>query len=211
MLSILMTSLSIISYSAESLTVVDYSPGIMTDVRYWISKSPGRLSPATNLIRVFDYQSWSLIGVSIISVSVALFVFQKIGQSYGVMSGLDNFLIVMFPFSTLIGENLSEGFRRNKMKKEKKNEKINSFFPPGFAGNGLLLVWNAMAVIITMAFLCNIRAILLKPMYEAPIDTTEDIFKQGKIPIILFEGSYWRNYFLTSNNTWEKRTGKTFI
>ena len=112
----------------------------------------------------------------------------------------------MFPISTLIGENLSEGFRKNKKNNEKKKEK--SFFAPGFAGNGLLLVWNAMAVIITMAFLCNIRAILLKPVYDPPIDTTEDIFKQGKIPIILFEGSYWRNYFLTSNNTWEKRTGR---
>ena len=172
----------------------------------WISKSPGKLSPATNLIRIFDHQSWSLIGISILSVSVALFMIHKIGQSYGVKSGLDNFLIVMFPISTLIGENLSEGFRKNKKKKEKKNEK--SFFSPGFAGNGLLLVWNAMALIITMAFLCNIRAILLKPVYEPPIDTTEDIFKLGKIPIINYKSSFWWKYFQTSSNTWERRAGK---
>ena len=172
----------------------------------WVSKTPGKLSPATNLFRVFDYQSWTMIGVSLLSVSVVLIIITRIGQMYGVETPLDTFKIFSLPLATLIGENLSSSFM--KTKKTKKRKGLESLFPPGFAGNGLLLVWNAMAVIITMAFLSNIRAILLSPSYEPPIDSTEHIFKEGRIPIINYNGSLWWQYFQTSNNSWERKAGK---
>ena len=130
---------------------------------------------------------------------------------YGVETPLDSFLILIFPLGTLTAENLSISFQKNmKTKTQIKKKKINSFFSPGFAGNGVLLLWTVMASFITMAFLSNIRATLLKPAYEPPIDSTEDIFKQGKIPIINFEGSFWSRYLKTSNNSWERKAGKLF-
>ena len=177
----------------------------------WVSKPPGRLPPATNLIRIFDYQSWCLIGVSILSVSVALIIIIKIGQMYGVEIPLDYFLIFLFPLGTLTAEDMSRGFRKNKMKMKRNVQHL--FFSPGFTTNGLLLLWTVMASFISMAFLSNIRAMLLKPVYESPIDSTEDMIVQGKIPIIGTQGSssIWPKYFSESNNIWERKAGELSV
>ena len=50
-----------------------------------------------------------------------------------------------------------------------------------------------------MAFLSNIRAMLLKPVYEKPIDTTKNIFDVGKIPVVSSTG-HWKKYFETQND-----------
>ena len=169
----------------------------------WISKPPGKLPPATNIVRTFDYYSWIMIAVSLLSVSFACGVASKVGQSYGVGT-LDIVLIILFPFGTLNAEPLPRWF--TKKKKEKADS--NTFFTPGFAGNGLLLMWTVMASFLTMAFLSNIRAMLMIPVHEHPIDTTSDIFKHDKIPLINLEGSFWREYLLESSNPWERRAGQ---
>ena len=184
--------------------MVDYSPGIGVDAMNWISKPPGKLPPATNIVRTFDYYSWIMIAVSLLSVSFACGVASKVGQSYGVGT-LDIVLIILFPFGTLNAEPLPRWF--TKKKKEKADS--NTFFTPGFAGNGLLLMWTVMASFLTMAFLSNIRAMLMIPVHEHPIDTTSDIFKHDKIPLINLEGSFWREYLLESSNPWERRAGES--
>ena len=169
----------------------------------WISKPPGKLPPATNIVRTFDYYSWIMIGVSLLSVSFACGVASKVGQRYGVGT-LDIVLIILFPFGTLNAEPLPRWFT----KKKKKKSEQNTFFSPGFAGNGLLLMWTVMASFLSMAFLSNIRAMLMIPVHQHPIDTTEDIFKQDKVPLINLEGSFWREYLLESSNPWERRAGE---
>ena len=81
-----------------------------------------------------------------------------------------------------------------------------SFLSPGFARNGLLLLWTVMAAFITMAFLSMIRATLMSPVYGDPIDTAEDIFKEEKTAVMGM--GLWQNYLRTSNNFWVKRIGK---
>ena len=59
-----------------------------------------------------------------------------------------------------------------------------------------------------MAFLSNIRAILMIPVLEDPIDTTEDLFKQSKLAIIGPEGGFMRGYLSGSSNSWERTLGE---
>ena len=166
----------------------------------WISKPPGKLPPATNIVRTFDYYSWIMIGVSLLSVSLACFVASKLGQRYGVGT-LDTVHIFLAPFGTLNAEPMPRWFTKNNKKEQK------TFFSPGFAGNGLLLLWTVTASFLTMAFLSNIRAMLMIPVHEDPIDNTEHIFRQDKIPLINVEGSFWREYLLGSSNYWERKAG----
>ena len=100
-------------------------------------------------------------------------------------------------------------FTKNKKYKDRSKSLLQAkpFFSPGFAGNGLLLLWTVAGSFIAMAFLSNVRAMLMIPVHEQPIDTTEDIFSQDKTPIINLEGSFWREYLLDSSNYWEARAG----
>ena len=196
--------------SLDRKLLVEFSQYIRTDDLLWISATPRKLSPATNLIRIFDHQSLTMIGFSILSVSVVLIIITRIGQMYGVETPLDNFLIFIFPLGTLTAENLSSSFRRNmknnKMKIKKKKKGLQSLFSPGFAGNGVLLLWTVMASFISMAFLSMIRATLLRPSYEPPIDSSEDIFKQDKIPTI-FDTSYV-DRLIHSGDDQDRKAGK---
>ena len=49
----------------------------------------------------------------------------------------------------------------------------------------------------------NNRAMLLKPSYEAPNDSTQDIVERGITPINS-NGGFWEDYLLNSVNAWEK-------
>ena len=44
---------------------------------------------------------------------------------------------------------------------------------------------------------------LLKPSYEAPNDSTQDIVERGITPINS-NGGFWEDYLLNSVNAWEK-------
>ena len=105
----------------------------------------------------------------------------------------------MLPLSILTAEKMPECFHSKMNTKCRK-----SFFSRGSAGNGLILLWTVVASYISMAFHSNIRAMLMIPVYEDPIDTTEDLFERGKILIIGPEGGYWREYLLGSNVGSEK-------
>ena len=165
-------------YTPERQALVDYSVCGLGEVGMkWVSKSPGKLSPATNIIRIFDFYSWAMIGVSILLFTLACHLVCRVSQSYGVVSPYDGTFVFIFPLAALAGEAVPRGFQR-------RNKKNKSVFSPGFTGNGLLLLWVVMGSFLSMSGLCNIRAILLLPSYADPIDTTADIFKQGKIPII---------------------------
>ena len=64
---------------------------------------------------------------------------------------------------------------------------------------------------------------LMIPVYEQPIDTTENIFHYDKVsqlsltvhysahtqvPLVNLEGSFWRDFLLASPNSWERRAGE---
>ena len=96
---------------------------------------------------------------------------------------------------------------------------------------------------LSFAFMCNIRftksnlcfilsdeyfnrAMLLKPSFEAPNDSTEQILKRGITPInsngkslrkdyngyvTKLQGGFWEDYLRSSINVWEKLAGETGI
>ena len=70
------------------------------------------------------------------------------------------------------------------------------------------MIWTVSASFLSMAFLSNIRAMMMIPVLEEPIDTTEDLFKLGKIPIIGPDGGYWRGYLVESSVLSERMAGE---
>ena len=191
--------ISIISYTVERGSFIDYSHPVGVDAMKWMSKPPEKLPPATNIIRIFDKTTWLLIFVSMLATSFMLLLASRAGQSYGVGTA-DFTSVLLTPFQTLNAEALPVWFSRRATR---------GFFSPGFTGNYLLLMWTVMGNLITMAFLCNIRAMLMKPVFQKPIDSTKDIFTVGKIPINDVAGGFWSEYMKTSTNEWEKLAGHT--
>ena len=63
---------------------------------------------------------------------------------------------------------------------------------------------------ISFAFMSNIRATLLKPSYETPVDSTEELLKRGITPINS-NGGFWEEYLLSSINPWERLAGEKGI
>ena len=47
------------------------------------------------------------------------------------------------------------------------------------------------------------------PTYEHPIDTTENIFQNDKIPFINYEGAFWKEFLIASPNYWERKAGNS--
>ena len=75
-------------------TVVTCS--VPTDYGYerWYSKAPDTLPPATNLIRIFTWDVWLLIFVSMLLFSIFLLLSTKIGTYYGIITeSYEDFLV----------------------------------------------------------------------------------------------------------------------
>ena len=49
----------------------------------------------------------------------------------------------------------------------------------GFASNMALLLWCVCGALLFHMFECNYFTMLMKPTYETPIDTAEDILDRG--------------------------------
>ena len=81
---------------------------------------------------------------------------------------------------------------------------------PGFKSLCRLLLdgtWSLINFDFFTILFSNVRAMLMIPLYEQPIDTTESIFKHDKIPLVNLEGSFWKEYLMESPNYWERRAG----
>ena len=141
--------------------------------------------------------TWLLVFVSMVAVSFMLVVAYRLGLQYGVGT-MDLVTLLLTPFQTLNAESLPTWFTK------KSGKRIHSFFSPGFSGNLVLLMWAVMGSLLALAFMSNIRAMLLKPVYEHPIDSTKDIFKVGKTPINGGNGGFWVEYLKASSNPWER-------
>ena len=78
----------------------------------------------------------------------------EVGESYGVGTP-DRVTIFLIPFGLLKAEPMPTWFTKNKKNKNKTKAELESqpFLSPGFAGNGLLLVWTVAGSFIAMAFL----------------------------------------------------------
>ena len=161
----------------------------------WISKAPGKKISVTNLLQIFDITSRLLILASMVVMSLMLITVHKIQHQLGGESQ-DISLSIITPLAMLTAENLSMNAF---------NSKVIQLFTRNF----LLLLWSVMGTIVVFCFLCNLRAMLLKPARDSPIDTTEGLMHRGKIPIIVTEG---RKHFLAASpNEWQKKAAENAL
>ena len=63
-----------ISYKVERARFVDYTLPVGPDGAVFVSKPPQRLSAITNIIGIFDTVSWICILLSLVLVTMALFI-----------------------------------------------------------------------------------------------------------------------------------------
>ena len=148
----------------------------------------------------------------------------SVGQSYGVGTP-DKVSMCLIPFGILKAEPMPKWFTKASAKTHPKfRQDTLCLFSRGFAGNGLLLIYCVCGTFLSMAFIrflwfimtivslftifeSNIRASLMIPTYEQPIDTTENIFQYNKVPLVNLEGSFWKDYLMASPNYWERKAG----
>ena len=158
----------------------------------WVSKAPGKKVSVTNLLQLFDLTSWLLILASLVVMSLMLITVHKIQHQFG-GDNQDISISIITPLAMLTAENLS-------------GTAFNSRNHQLFARNFLLLLWSVMGTIIVFSFTCNLRAMLLKPARDRPIDTTEDLFLQGKSPIVVKTQD--KEFLEASPNEWQRKAAQ---
>ena len=143
-----------------------------------------------------------------LAVSLSLVLASHLGLKYGVGTK-DTVTLLLSPFQTLNAEPMPSWFSKVERKGRRKGSRNLAFFTPGFTGNYLLLMWAVLGSLITMAFMCNIRAIMMKPVFKKPIDSTKDIFIGKKTTNNNYAGAFWQDYLATSTNKWERLAAET--
>ena len=161
----------------------------------WVSKAPGKKVSVTNLLQLFDLTSWLLTLASLVLMSLMLIAVHKIQHQFG-GNNQDISLSIITPLAMLTAENIS-------------GTAFNSRTKQLFARNFLLLLWSVMGSIIVFSFACNLRAMLLKPARDRPIDTTEDLFLQGKSPIVVMTQN--KKSLETSPNEWQRKAAQNAL
>ena len=161
-----------------------------------------------------------MILVSMLVVSIVLVLISNVSLKIGVGTH-DTVTLLLVPFQMMKAEAFPAWFNKKRIKvgatvksspnKSHENKRSSGILTPGFTGNYLLLMWSFAGIFITLAFISNIRAMLMKPVFEKPIDTTENLRQKGKIPINSNEGGFWQEYLVNSVNPWESKAGKKGI
>ena len=73
--------------------------------------------------------------------------------------------------------------------------------------NFVLITWAMFGGLFIYAFLANFRTMLLKPQYEAPVDSAQDILDRGLIPFVQYGGYLDRDHLLQSPNPAYQKLG----
>ena len=56
---------------------------------------------------------------------------------------------------------------------------VTTIFPIGFSSNMVLLLWCVCGGFLLHILECNYLTVLVKPVYEKPVDTAEDVIERG--------------------------------
>ena len=171
---------------------MEFTGPLFESVMKWVSKAPSKKTSATNLLRIFDKTSWIFTFASMLFLSFVLTAAYQLGYISGGKKP-DIVLLILTPLAMLNAEAMPvdvEQVARRKSRGE-------------FSRNFLFLNWSVMGMVLVFCFLCNLRAMILKPMLEKPIDSTEDLFLQGITPIIV--SGLYTHYMETSSNQWHRK------
>ena len=159
----------------------------------WVSKAPSQKISATNLLKIFDKTSWILTFISMLVVSFALIAAYKLEHLSGGKKP-DIVMLILRPIAMFNAEAMPVEVEEVKSRKSRGE----------FSRNFLFLNWSVMGMVLVLCFLCNLRAMILKPTLEQPINTSQDLVLQGKTPIIVY--GLFTNYMETSPNEWHRKS-----
>ncbi|XP_023345277.1 glutamate receptor 1 [Eurytemora carolleeae] len=183
-----------ISYTYERIQFVAYTLPVGLDVSNWISMYPGKVSPATNIVKVFDTKGWIAIGICTLAIGFALLLVRFVGQDIEFKQP-DAVLVMLMPLAVLNAEQMPDWFIL-------KTTRV-------ISGSILLMFWSLASTLLTLAFSSNLRAIILTPTYATPIDTAQQIVQANKLAVL--EDSTWQLEFLQSSpNPWQQQVLKRY-
>ena len=179
----------------ERAGFIDYTTPLLENGIKWVTKAPGRISSATNLVKIFDNMSWFLTLLSMILIGISLLIAYKVGTFYG-LQGRDTTLTILTPLAMMNAESVPNECTNNKSSSH--------FFTKGFSRNFLYLLWSVMGMVLVFSFTCNLRAMIMKPQKESPKDSTEDLVTSGTIPIVV-KGFNQETLLKNSLNEWQQK------
>ena len=196
-----------LSITQQRHAVVDFTFPTSVEVTTWLSAAPGRVPPASNLVRTMDTGCWLLTLASLISVGLALVVIMTVvtgtGSSCGTGCGtswlrhqLDVVNIMLTPLAMITGGEMPAWFNSPRR------------CPGRRAGNLVLLTWSLMGMIVMFGFSCNLRAIYMRVDYRKPLDTAEAVALSGKT-VHMNGGGWYRDFMRTSDNPWYRQLAST--
>ncbi|XP_023330167.1 uncharacterized protein LOC111702646 [Eurytemora carolleeae] len=182
---------SFIGYTIERMNFALYSTPVGEFSIKWVSKYPGRVGSRYNLAEVFDVNTWIATVCSIVGSSLVLVFLVQVRKWQGFRPKQDNVLILLTPMSLITNNGAPE--------------------PDLFAtktgrvlsGSILILFWALVSFLLVSAFSCNLSAVLMRPTFEAPIESSQQIVEQKKVIISSIRG--YIPYILGfSSNPWDK-------
>ena len=71
----------------------------------------------------------------------------------------------------------------------------------------VLLIWGLFGGLLVYFFLANFLTVLLRPQYEKPVDSVQDIIERGMITFVPDASYYWKDFLLQSPNPLYQKLG----
>ncbi len=163
------------------------TPTHLTKLRY-ISRLPRRVTSYAYgiLLDPLELPAWAMTLVTIMSLSAFLFTAHKVYTS----DHLDHLKLAKPEGSTT-------NFIVYPMARITEPDPLPWFTSRWSAGRMVTLLWIAFSFLMNMFYACNLRAHLIVVTYEKPIDTLEDIVKNGQT-VYIYDVALRQRYTLIS-------------
>lgn len=146
------------------------------------TRMPIKVSGFSNLILPFPAIIWGTLCLTVTGVSMSLLIIHRvliIGFGLGAqkMSVFQSFFNVLSSMTqpldlSVLYFTLSGNVSYNQGHTVVDKSKI-------LPGRGLALTWIVASFFITLFYSCNLRAVLISPAFESPIDYPEDVIERG--------------------------------
>lgn len=170
-----MAKIGMVHFAGYSEQMKEYVPFHFTSSTYsWSyfigSRHPVNLPPWTNLTNIFAPTVWLITFLCLLLMSVCFLSFYKV---YKTLFSNEDMI--------LISESIGFGdFFIKTFASITEPDPISWFKSNANAGRVLILTWALSSLFLNFAFNCNLRAVLLRPTTEKPINSLQDAFDRGQ-------------------------------
>ncbi|XP_023345796.1 glutamate receptor 3 [Eurytemora carolleeae] len=178
-----------LGYSRERAAVTTFTTALGEATLNWVSKYPEKTSPAYNIVKVFDVALWWAVGLGTIATGIILAGMSFLGNYMGNPQH-DYVIIMLMPLMLINAEGMPEWFLS-------KNKRV-------YSVSILLLSWGIGAAFLTNAFSCNLRAILLQPSYDNPLETAQQIYEENRVVLLMSSAQYYET-LKSSRDPWQRK------